>query len=91
MDEKARKKVYKGVMADKRAASDELERGKTEQKPRLVKEDSRGEVWRWEYENQWGEEWVKVSYFRLLVDTGTDETYLPAAFRFIPATIASQH
>ncbi|KAH6908933.1 hypothetical protein BKA70DRAFT_1562393, partial [Coprinopsis sp. MPI-PUGE-AT-0042] len=59
MDEATRNKIFKGVEADKRIARDELQRAETERKPRLVKEDSRGEVWKWEYENKWGEEWVK--------------------------------
>ncbi|KAH6893803.1 hypothetical protein BKA70DRAFT_1534526 [Coprinopsis sp. MPI-PUGE-AT-0042] len=62
MDEATRRKIFKGVEADKRIARDELQRAETERKPRLVKEDSRGEVWKWEYENKWGEEWVKASW-----------------------------
>jgi hypothetical protein len=89
LDEATRRKVYKGVLADKRVANDELEHAKTERKPRLVKEDARGEVWRWEYENQWGEEWVRVSCFRLFFGSDADQRSLFVAVRVIPSAIAS--
>jgi hypothetical protein len=61
LEEEKRKLITNGVEEDKRIASQELDDARRERRPRLVMEDSRKEVWKWEYENRWGEEWVRVS------------------------------
>lgn len=60
IDERKRKLIMDAIQEDKRIAYQELDDARKERKPRLVMEDSRKEVWKWEYENKWGEEWIRV-------------------------------